>query len=104
MSVLINMEMPTSCGFCLFEKHTDDGYECCINRCLTEYQKRPDDCPLVSVPPHGRLIDADAAACDGWKISMDRAVSLTQRVYETRRMTDENALPTIIPAEGGNAK
>jgi hypothetical protein len=29
---------------------------------VTEYQKRPDDCPLVPVPPHGRLGDLDALA------------------------------------------
>lgn len=48
MSVYIKgLEMPTSCGFCPFENHTDDGYECRINGCLTEYQQRPSDCPLV---------------------------------------------------------
>lgn len=95
-----SMEMPTSCGFCLFEKHTDDGYECCINGCLTEYQKRPDDCPLVPVPPHGRLIDADeldAAIRDemdecGW----DNASFVGYRVWGR---VDE--APTIIPAEEG---
>lgn len=61
MSILIlGMEMPTSCGFCVFEQENGDGCECYVNGCLTEYQKRPDDCPLTLVPPHGRTIDADA--------------------------------------------
>lgn len=58
------MEMPTSCGFCMFENHTDDGYECRINGCLTEYQKRPSDCPLVPVPAHGKMIIRDGAVIE----------------------------------------
>lgn len=51
-----NMEMPSSCGECLnigwnyvFECDLDD----------VESGARRADCPLVSVPDHGRLIDAD---------------------------------------------
>lgn len=65
MSILIRgMEMPTSCGFCRL-KHADQfqGDACSVKVGLwCEFQKRPDECPLVPVPPHGRLIDADALA------------------------------------------
>ncbi len=53
MSVIVkNMEMPKNCTGCpiccgLPYQHRDDK------------GRRP-DCPLVELPPHGRLIDADA--------------------------------------------
>ena len=62
MSILIKgMEMPTSCGTCPIRHmvfHVGD--ECYLGAKITEYQRRPEDCPLGYVPPHGRLIDADA--------------------------------------------
>lgn len=65
MSILIKgMETPTSCGFCMFEQETGDGCECYINGCLTEYQKRPDDCPLVPVPAHGKMIIRDGVVIE----------------------------------------
>ena len=103
MSILIKgMEMPKSCGFCPFENHTDNGYECRINGCLTEYQKRPPDCPLALVPPHGRLIDADAL------------IDYVAEKYNVKKVGEQKAFemadfvlfdipdaPTIIPAEEG---
>lgn len=63
-----DMEMPESCPcellgigydlYCSFAQgipaRVKEYYECCQNN------KRPSWCPLVPVPPHGRLIDADA--------------------------------------------
>ena len=69
MGVYINMSMPTSCRKCWLKINCDDceGYECYCLPLQTEIgylkdlltDKRRDDCPLVPVPPHGRLIDAD---------------------------------------------
>lgn len=64
MSVLIKgMEMPNSCYDCrLF---VDSWcYAFGIDDWRNAYNKPPkgerlDNCPLVEVPPHGRLIDAD---------------------------------------------
>ena len=58
MSILIKgMEMPTSCFDCYFCTY---GY-CGLKDDYTEdSSKRRNDCPLIPVPPHGRLIDADA--------------------------------------------
>lgn len=96
MSILIRgMDMPTSCGFCVFEQENGDGCECYVNGCLTEYQKRPDDCPLIHVPPHGRLADADALAKDGWYLN--RYFSDSNGCW-IENMTLEDA-PTIIPAD-----
>ena len=47
------MEMPTSCGNCFFDTHCDNW------RLRNWGAPPPDDCPLVPVPQHGRLIDAD---------------------------------------------
>ena len=50
------MEMPTSCESCMFSRRSIHNIDWCV---LTE-KDLPSDCPLVPVPPHGRLIDADA--------------------------------------------
>lgn len=62
------------------------------------FDGKPKWCPLIEVPKHGRLIDADAAAKQGWTISRIYSDSPTVNVYEVKTMTDE-VLPTIIPAE-----
>lgn len=72
MSVLIKgMNMPQDCYDCRFMDFSGD-YPYCV---ATETQKgytyisrmhteRMDSCPLVELPPHGRLIDADALTDD----------------------------------------
>lgn len=56
MGVYVNgMEMPKNCGGCPLRAS-------CVHRIYME--ERPPDCPLVPVPPHGRLIDADALIAD----------------------------------------
>ena len=64
------MDMPTSCGKCRFFAWTRGiGQHCAVAPDITFHAtidgmdvnyERIGDCPLVSVPPHGRLIDADA--------------------------------------------
>ena len=67
MSVLIiNMEMPNTCKACVCSNYYErmDMILCDImDKQLDEKQwksERHHDCPLIEVPPHGRLIDADA--------------------------------------------
>ena len=57
MSVLIKMEMPKNCRDCPLED-TYDGYNCRIALKSVNWGlgERPSWCPLVEVPPHGRLI------------------------------------------------
>ena len=58
MSVLIkNMRMPKNCLDCVL--NSGERCEATKNYCL--YRARPTHCPLVEIPPHGRLIDADVA-------------------------------------------
>ena len=65
------MEMPKSCEVCPLGAEVDTVYEtamgCRINfkmRSKGNRDNRPEWCPLVPVPPHGRLIDADALQVD----------------------------------------
>lgn len=57
---------------------------------------RPDWCPLVDVPPHGRLIDADAIPYN--KIMLDG-----DDFYYGVTMPYIDRMPTIIEAEEGEA-
>lgn len=65
MSILIKgMEMPSCCDDCWALDEYGDYPVCRITSEQRGYnfrirEKRMDNCPLVPVPPHGRLIDAD---------------------------------------------
>ena len=54
MGVYINMEMPISCAVCF-----NRGCGLWREVALPAHQRHK-YCPLIPVPPHGRLIDADA--------------------------------------------
>lgn len=99
MSILIRgMEMPTNCmlcSFCVPEADEANGEMCMVTGKLMPpcNHERLDDCPLVSVSPHGRLIDADALLfeCNTGRI----------RPWESFvTHTYVNDAPTIIEAEG----
>ena len=80
MSILIKgMAMPKNC------------MECPIVVCL----KTKDDCPLISVHPHGRLIDADAILNDK---GMGTQIAGWGKMYHE---TVIEYAPTIIEAEEG---
>lgn len=89
-----NMEMPKSCMEC---KLTDSEYCTCVavNFWEDEYyvgkftHNRAPWCPLVPVPPHGRLGDLDAlmARLEKYHPPLDIAM---------RELADA---PTIVPAE-----
>lgn len=90
-----NMQMPKSCRKCHISQPDGCGFVCPIvtGRPIVDslINSRHARCPLVPVPPHGRLIDADALI-KSLGIG-DLPIRLT---YEIR-----NA-PTVIPAEEGN--
>ena len=87
-----NMQMPTNCAECMvsIEAKCGTDYKWLLNH--TDYYDavRP-DCPLVPVPDHGRLIDADALCelCNNSKLKSVDA-------------NDIMRMPTIIPADGGD--
>ncbi len=112
MSILIKgMEMPTHCTECDFWH--DGVFEHCLLN--TEIQNEdvplnegefPNDCPLVEIPPHGRLIDADELRWfyDNSNVADD---VITKENYDQLkvavavvRQTIDDA-PTIIEAEEG---
>lgn len=109
MSVLIKgMEMPKSCSECACCGYYGKGdHVCDITGKDVVYElsleKRRDDCPLVELPPHGRLIDADALIttfCE-WGTRLERSRKLVITMCEAKQaivVIIEDAT-TIIEAE-----
>ena len=110
MSILIKgMEMPTKCSVCpMLEGNIDDGLCHAASRWLDddeywiwyEYPEgdldsKPANCPLVELPPHGRLIDADALTIE----LMDRGVDQVQLDDLSEIQQAIADTPTIIEAE-----
>ena len=104
MSILIKgMEMPNSCRDCPISGEWYCNALPSIPAWHKEYvasiedQTRMDRCPLVPVPPHGRLIDADALLSQYkgniWTAKTDYAEGLRDVANDIK-----NA-PTIIEAE-----
>ena len=105
MSVYIKgMEMQTDCGHCPLNRlNTEYGglvYECIITGHYLDdgYEGTiMSNCPLIPVPDHGRLIDADAlyenCIPTGWdgKSRSDYVCAITG--YQIKQA------PTIIPAD-----
>lgn len=110
MSVLIKgMEMPKNCDSCPCYYETEGAWrnECeVLQREHYITDERPDWCPLVEIPPHGRLIDADALRLlydfSGYKPTGDMTEEefdrLMCRLPVIRANIDD--APTIIEAEG----
>lgn len=105
MSVLIRgMEMPQCCEECILGHKFFKWLGCNkhVTGSMIENGERSPSCPLIEVPPHGRLIDADAL--------MKEIQETCKRLYGT---DDINAVsptlaafklyigeaPTIIEAE-----
>ena len=93
MSILIQgMEMPKNCGECPFIFSSwDIEYYCHLSGSSTsaEYVEREKmtNCPLIELPPHGRLIDADAIQ------------DYNVETFGQRLLIIDTA-PTVIEAEG----
>lgn len=100
MSILIKgMEMPDRCSRCAAAFPDGVGWSCPLIKGrpnIDNQNGRRKDCPLVEIPPHGRLIDADALREDWLENGQN------EYVYDTNAFLDslDNA-PTIIPAEEG---
>ena len=97
------MEMPKNCmlcSFCVEEADPANGEMCMVTGTLMPpcTKERLDNCHLVPVPPHGRLIDADALGVTDFELVMCRG-----EYKELAKLLLEkiDAAPTIIPAEEG---
>lgn len=110
------MEMPTSCPcellgigydlYCSFAggipARVKEYYECCQNG------TRPSWCPLVYVPEHGRLIDADALMLEIQEYIEEYSWETDEHGWHNEKwcaMKEAamaiDAAPTIIEAEEG---
>lgn len=98
-----DMNMPTSCNDCPM---CYDMMQCSIADPIINFFKvkkefdfcaeRHPKCPLVPVPPHGRLIDADTLTVKhGWLDNFDNTHTHIQFVYAN----EINYTPTIIESE-----
>ena len=113
------MEMPTSCSVCpMLEVDRMDGLCHAASRWLDDDEfwtwyvypdgdmddSKPCNCPLVHVPPHGRLIDADALKAKQQE-DADLFINAVSLAEKSRRDEALNAVanivnaPTIIPGE-----
>ena len=109
MSVLVKgMEMPKNC-FCCSMSHLE-GERLFCRRLKDEVLRRKvdPDCPLIELPPHGRLIDADAFKAmliDALDDARDEFIRhddflKAKKVTESLLM-DIDEVPTVIEAEEG---
>lgn len=109
MSVIVKgMEMPTTCMTCHFLRFYN-VYCCGITLKRIDNGKCREDCPLVPVPPHGRLVD------ESWlKKAMITTLEVLKKnpkmdgqemhliaAFDTLRAMVEDA-PTVIEAEEGD--
>lgn len=102
MSVLIKgMKMPKDCEHCGLSKTDSAGFFGCSiteNIVLRKTEEnRPSWCPLVEVPPHGRLIDEKQIPYIDLNADMPQS---KVRVWTTFKDKIDR-LPTIIEAEEG---
>lgn len=101
------MEMPKRCNVCRFlEGDSMDGVCHAADKWMDDedwtwyvYEEgdidtdKPANCPLIAVPDHGRLIDADEFYAD-----INESVLLTDGFKEAFNLWFDEQ-PTIIPAE-----
>ena len=100
MSILIKgMEMPTRCGrcdMCVPEADGDIDWHnvCCITGAdIVDVGEKMEDCPLIPVPDHGRLIDADEFYKD-----INESILLTDGFKDAFNLWFDEQ-PTIIEAD-----
>ena len=111
MSVLINgMEMPKNCGQCPFKKLSSTGESmiCELTLFTVPWDWKTTDCPLIPVPPHGRLIDADALM-----ETISKVIGINASIEQRNEAVDQERrclwwfeqqigiAPSIIPAKEG---
>ena len=105
MKAYLKVEMPTSCCECAIKSWDGEDDVCPFSGISALSIGRQDDCPLVPIPPHGRLIDADAFIkdecnnCDGaCEAILCDCLNCTAD-YRCEFMKDIADAPTIIPAD-----
>lgn len=98
MSVLIKgMKMPRNCFVCPLSVVVGERLVCEVTRDEVLRWKIDFNCPLIELPPHGRLIDADALDKQIYNDIPLKVFGNIARMAEMRNIVF-NA-PTIIEAE-----
>ena len=106
------MRMPENCAECQWEiRRLPIGEHLCICSRTHEnipdiYGKRPEACPLVELPPYGRLIDSDAEikAWEQTKIALrecnqERTFAFKEACIAIKVLSDA---PTVLEANNGH--
>ena len=100
--ILIDMKFPECCFSCGL---SHSAFYRCLGCSLTgktitadrAEKMRMKDCPLVALPPHGRLIDADALADQAFSYELNDGDSCSE--LSMVFLKDVEKAPTVIPAE-----
>ena len=87
------VEMPKNCTFC----EMWHGVDCHPYQGISPPKSRPDHCPLISIPPHGDLVDINRLKVD--VINQEYSDNASADLIKVFRLI--NTAPTIIPADGG---
>ena len=99
MSIIIKgMEMPANCFLCPLSVLSENRLYCELTSDEVVRAKIDADCPLIELPPHGRLIDADATV----KKIVKRLGIISEKyltVVESVIVEEIKNAPTIIEAE-----
>ena len=101
MSVLIKgMEMPHNCLYCKLSYLKGVRLFCFVNGNEVIRSEISPKCPMVEVPPHGRLIDADALDSELLSVGVNSSIINRYPKYKIGevRAIIKNA-PTIIPSD-----
>ena len=96
MCLLIKgMKMPKNCEECILDHKFFKWLGCYkhVSGDTIADGKRSPACPLIELPTHGRIIDADALIAAGWQLSRD---NIFTGKYEIALLS---SVPTIIPGE-----
>ena len=94
-----NTEMPNTCRMCI-EMGIPVRCRVVLQEAVTSVMSghdRPSDCPLVALPEHGRLIDAD-------KLKKDNPMHMQADVPYVTEVTVEEIIddaPTVLEASTG---
>ena len=99
------MQMPKGCKDCDLVLDLRASMLCPISGEFVDFEDTPEtvECPLIPVPDHGRLIDADALIttfCE-WGTRLERGRKLVITMSEGKQAIVDiiDDAPTIIPAD-----
>ncbi len=98
------IEIPTWCENCaIFDLEMD---ECALigktpwswedETGISTIHRRPGNCPLIEIPAHGRLVDADTMQEEWYRLNFNGKISDGTLAYWNYQLSH---LPTVIPAD-----